>query len=62
MVTEYVVIGNQFYVGWGTLMLINAVLAQSKNRSGLAWFFISLLLGPIATLIIALLGKLPERR
>lgn len=62
MVTEYTIIGNQFYVGWGTLMLINAVLAQSKNRSGLAWFFISLFLGPFATLIIALLGKLPERK
>ena len=57
---EYVEVGKQFFVGWGTLMLINAVLAQGKNRSGLAWFFISLLLGPVATLILSLVPKLPE--
>jgi hypothetical protein len=27
-----------YLVGWGTLSLINAGLAQGKNRSGLAWF------------------------
>jgi hypothetical protein len=43
---------NGYVVGWGTLALINAGLAQSKNRSGLAWFLISLLLGPIATFIL----------
>ncbi len=41
-----------YFVGWGTLALINAGLAQGKNRSGLAWFFSSLFLGPIATFII----------
>jgi len=41
-----------FYVGWGTLALINAGLAQSKLRSGLNWFLISLLLGPIATFFL----------
>jgi hypothetical protein len=41
-----------YAVGWGTLALINAGLAQSKNRSGLAWFLLSLLLGPIATFIL----------
>jgi hypothetical protein len=41
--------------GWGTLALINAGLAQSKNRSGLAWFLLSLLLGPIATFFIVIL-------
>lgn len=50
-----------YFVGWGTLALINAGLAQGKNRSGLAWFLISLLLGPIATLIIVLLGRLPSK-
>lgn len=45
-----------FYVGWGTLALINAGLAQSKRRSGLAWFLISLLLGPIATFLVVVLG------
>ena len=47
-----------YFVGWGTLSLINAGLAQSKNRSGLLWWLISLVLGPIATLIIvAFLSK-----
>jgi len=43
---------EQFMVGWGTLALINAGLAQSKNRSGLVWFLGSLLLGPIATFLL----------
>lgn len=51
---------NQYFVGWGTLALINAGLAQGKNRSGLNWFLISLLLGPVATLILVMLEKLPE--
>ena len=47
-----------YALGWGTLSLINAGLAQSKNRSGLVWWFISLLLGPIATfIIVAFLDK-----
>ena len=41
-----------YVVGWGTLSLINAGLAQSKNHSGLLWWFLSLLLGPIATFVI----------
>lgn len=45
----------EYTVGWGTLALINAGIAQSKQRSGLAWFLISLLLGPIATFIIVIL-------
>ena len=46
-----------YAVGWGALALINAGLAQSKSRSGLFFFLLSLLLGPIATLIIVLLPK-----
>jgi hypothetical protein len=50
--------GSQGYaIGWGTLTLINAGLAQSKGRSGLAWFLLSLLLGPIATLLIVVLPR-----
>lgn len=45
-----------YYAGWGTLSLINAGLAQGKNRSGLAWFVISLFLGPIATFLIVFLN------
>ncbi len=49
------------YIGWGTLSLLNAGLAQSKNRSGLLRWLASLLLGPIATfLLVAVCDKLPE--
>lgn len=53
------VIDNSYYVGWGTLSLINAGLAQGKNRSALAWFLLSLLLGPIATFLIVVLARVP---
>jgi hypothetical protein len=53
---------TSYAVGWGTLALLNAGLAQSKNHSGLLWFLLSLLLGPIATfLIVVFCGKLPDR-
>jgi hypothetical protein len=45
----------EYFVGWGTLSLINAGIAQSKGRSGLLWWLISLLLGPVATLLIVVL-------
>jgi hypothetical protein len=48
-----------YAVGWGTLALINAGLAQAKNRSGLGWFVASLFLGPIATFAIVVLHRLP---
>lgn len=48
---------SEFFVGWGTLSLINAGLAQSKGRSGLLWWLISLFLGPIATFLIVILPK-----
>jgi len=51
---------QEYAIGWGTLALINAGLAQGKNRSGLAWFLLSLLLGPIATFVlVAFIGKEP---
>jgi hypothetical protein len=43
---------QDFSVGWGTLALLNAGLAQGKNRSGWNWFWLSVLLGPIATLLL----------
>jgi hypothetical protein len=49
---------REFFVGWGTLALINAGLAQGKGRSGLGWFLLSLLLGPIATLLLVVLPAL----
>jgi hypothetical protein len=48
---------NQYVVGWVTLMLINAGIAQGKNRSGFNWFLLSLFLGPIATLALVLVDK-----
>ncbi len=46
---------GEYAVGWFTLSLINAGLAQSKGRSGLGWWFASIFLGPICTLLIVLL-------
>ncbi|WP_185975649.1 hypothetical protein [Tessaracoccus rhinocerotis] len=40
--------------GWFTLAFINAGLAQGKGRSGLNWFLLSILLGPIATMIVVI--------
>ena len=50
---------QEFFVGWGTLSLINAGLAQTKDRSGLLWFLGSLFLGPLATLLIVILPPAP---
>ncbi|MFA7555575.1 MAG: antitermination protein NusB [Spongiibacteraceae bacterium] len=60
MESSVIVMGGGYAVGWGSLALINAVLAQSKNRSGLIWFLISLVVGPLATLALAFLGKVAE--
>jgi hypothetical protein len=43
---------TEYSVGWLTLALINAGLAQGKGRRGLVWFLLSLLLGPVATFLI----------
>jgi hypothetical protein len=51
----------QFAVGWGTLSLINAGLAQSKNRSGLLWWALSLFLGPVATFLIVALEPVQKK-
>jgi hypothetical protein len=53
---------TSYSVGWLTLSLINAGLAQGKGRSGLGWWLLSLFLGPIATLLIVLLPGLWDRR
>ena len=46
---------TEFFVGWGTLSLINAGLAQAKGRSGFLWWLGSLFLGPIGTFLIVFL-------
>ena len=48
---------STFFVGMGTLAMINAGLAQSKQRSGLLWWLFSLVLGPFATFLIVVLPK-----
>ena len=50
-----------FVLGWLTLALINAGLAQGKRRSGALWFALSLPLGPLATLIVVLLPRVRSK-
>ena len=50
-----------FFVGWGTLSLINAGLAQSKGRSGFLWWLFSVFLGPVATFLIVVLPAYERR-
>ena len=52
---------SSYAIGWGTLALINAGLAQSKNRGGFVWFLVSLLLGPIATFFIVILESVKKK-
>ena len=55
-------ISHEFYAGWGTLSLLNAGIAQGKGRSGLNWFLLSLLSGPVATFaLVALFDRVPTR-
>jgi hypothetical protein len=58
---EVAEIGRNYAVGWGTLALLNAGLAQSKGRSRMAWFLASLFLGPIATALVVITDE-PKRR
>jgi type IV secretory pathway VirB2 component (pilin) len=51
---------TQYAIGLGTLALINAGLAQSKGRSGLLWWALSLILGPIATFLIVVMDRVPR--
>ncbi|MBI4062927.1 MAG: hypothetical protein HY401_01330 [Elusimicrobia bacterium] len=46
-----------YTVGWGTLALINAGIAQGKDKKGLDWFLLSLIFGPLATLVLVAVSK-----
>jgi len=46
---------------WIALALVNAGLAEQKNRSRWTWFLVSLLLGPLATFFIVTWERAPER-
>ncbi|RTQ48916.1 hypothetical protein EJV47_15080 [Hymenobacter gummosus] len=52
---------HEHSLGWGTLALLTALLAQSKGRSAFGWFLLSLLLGPLATLLLLLASRRPTR-
>lgn len=52
---------REYFVGWGTLVLLNAGLAQCKGKSGLLWGFLSLFLGPLATLLLVTLYASDKR-
>ena len=53
---------GEYAVGWFTLSLINAGLAQSKGRSGFGWWLGSLLLGPICTFLIVVQDPVRQNR
>jgi hypothetical protein len=57
---EFAAFDDAYFVGWGTLALINANLAQAKHRSGLGWLLLSLLFGPVATFALLFFDPLPE--
>ena len=48
---------QEFVVGWFTLSLVTAGIAQGKNRSGLGWWLLGLILGPLALLILLFLDR-----
>lgn len=50
-------INQNFFVGWGSLALINAAIAQLQHRSTLLWLVISLILGPLATVLLLITNK-----
>ncbi|WP_205683971.1 hypothetical protein [Cryobacterium aureum] len=46
--------------GWFVLALVNAGLAEQKNRSRWNWFLVSLFLGPLATFFIVVWAPVTE--
>ena len=52
---------NEVIVGWGTLAMIIAGIAQGKKLSGFGWFCIGLLLGPLA-LFFLLFAENPNKK
>ena len=43
---------------WATLSLVTAGIAQGKNRTGFGWWILSLIIGPLALLILLFMPKL----
>ena len=55
--TSLITEGLPIIIGWITLALVNAGLAQGKHRRGLVWFVLSLVFGPLATLALVVMPK-----
>lgn len=53
--------GLPLIIGWVTLALVNAGLAQGKSRRGGLWFLLSLVFGPLATLALVVMPKARQR-
>lgn len=53
--------GLPILIGWLTLALVNAGLAQGKYRRGLVWFALSLPFGPLATLALVVMPKARQK-
>ena len=51
---------ENYFLGWGTLVLINTALANIDGRSPLAYFVGSLFFGPILTLVLGVTKYDPE--
>jgi hypothetical protein len=51
---------QEYAVGWFTLAMLTAGIAQGKNRSGLNWFLVALFLGPVATFILVAIYEKKE--
>jgi hypothetical protein len=52
---------ENYFLGWGTLVLINTALANIDGRSPLAYFVGSLFFGPILTLVLGVTKYDPEK-
>lgn len=48
---------QSYAVGWLTLSLIIAGIAQGNNRSGFGWWIAALIFGPFALFVLVLCGK-----
>lgn len=57
LLLQPIAIEPRYAVGWGTLALLTAGIAQGKERGGLLWFILSVLFGPLAILVLVLLPK-----
>lgn len=49
-----------YALGWGTLALLNAAIANVDGRSPLAYFVGSLFFGPLITILLAVTRETPE--